>query len=745
MTPNPRLICLIAFATSVGSGRTLLAQPAGPGGLNFWNEPVNGSWFDHLAWNGVLPSQGGVPTLEQTAHIAWDSAYTVTIQNGQGICHHLSIANSAATLQVRGAQGDASLWTFGTELNNDGLLLLGGSGAVRNSHLVINSNCTLRYAGILRLAPEAGGTARIVSPVGLGYLLVHENGHVIEGAGEIGVRLENNGLIQANVPGGKLTFNANWSQQNNATIRATAGGQVWLAMPSSPSGFEQSEAGEIMIEDGSSLWLQSAGLLGFSGGSLTTSGSGVIYVFAQGFSLENTTLTTGSRMAWVGNAGIHIGPAGMTNDGVMNLGATGFLASDVGESATLSGGGRAQLEGGQIGKFLDGFSYTIINGPEHTIGGIGTIQAHLINNGTIVADRNGLSSGPSVLQFQQAPKTNHGLISATGGGTINISSVSVTQSADGELHAGDGSSIAISSSTVTGGTLSTTGSGVIFANGSGETLADVTVAPGARIVSPCVRSLYLGGTVFNDGVITVDNAGCGPSFAYLRATGGAYVGGVGEIRLARTQTNASAFLAGDGGPQDPLILGPGQSLTGSGSITGAVWIEGTIAPDQPFGGGGTVGGFSGGAELVLTPTTTFECDLLSPATFDRITGMSEVMVDGHLAISLVGGYQPTLESAFTVISASSVAGEFESVQGPALPTNLAWRVRYGTTSVSVVVTCAADIDGDGITGLSDLARQLAHFGVSDVGGEDGDITGDGVIDIQDLAFLLSQFGLACQD
>lgn len=32
------------------------AQTAGPGGINFWNSPVDGNWFDSLAWNGVLPS-----------------------------------------------------------------------------------------------------------------------------------------------------------------------------------------------------------------------------------------------------------------------------------------------------------------------------------------------------------------------------------------------------------------------------------------------------------------------------------------------------------------------------------------------------------------------------------------------------------------------------------------------------------------------------------------------------------------
>jgi plastocyanin len=60
------------------------------------------------------------------------------------------------------------------------------------------------------------------------------------------------------------------------------------------------------------------------------------------------------------------------------------------------------------------------------------------------------------------------------------------------------------------------------------------------------------------------------------------------------------------------------------------------------------------------------------------------------------------------------------------------------------VTCAEDLNGDGIVDISDLALLLSNFGRSDSPGPgDGDIDGSGTIDLTDLAMLLSAFGQSC--
>lgn len=58
--------------------------------------------------------------------------------------------------------------------------------------------------------------------------------------------------------------------------------------------------------------------------------------------------------------------------------------------------------------------------------------------------------------------------------------------------------------------------------------------------------------------------------------------------------------------------------------------------------------------------------------------------------------------------------------------------------------CPADLNGDGVVDLSDLATLLANFGAA--GGAthaDGDVDGDGDVDLADLAALLARFGEVC--
>jgi hypothetical protein len=58
--------------------------------------------------------------------------------------------------------------------------------------------------------------------------------------------------------------------------------------------------------------------------------------------------------------------------------------------------------------------------------------------------------------------------------------------------------------------------------------------------------------------------------------------------------------------------------------------------------------------------------------------------------------------------------------------------------------CIADIDEDGLIGLSDLSALLENFGMpSGATALDGDLDGDGDVDLTDLSALLTDFGLSC--
>jgi hypothetical protein len=58
--------------------------------------------------------------------------------------------------------------------------------------------------------------------------------------------------------------------------------------------------------------------------------------------------------------------------------------------------------------------------------------------------------------------------------------------------------------------------------------------------------------------------------------------------------------------------------------------------------------------------------------------------------------------------------------------------------------CPADLDGDGVVSLADLARLLSNFGRSgDASPADGDMNGDGSVNLTDLTIFLSDFGATC--
>jgi len=73
----------------------------------------------------------------------------------------------------------------------------------------------------------------------------------------------------------------------------------------------------------------------------------------------------------------------------------------------------------------------------------------------------------------------------------------------------------------------------------------------------------------------------------------------------------------------------------------------------------------------------------------------------------------------------------------------------GVPAISVALdlrpACCADLTGDDLVGLDDLALLLPHFGTG-CGAHyaDGDVDGDGDVDLPDLAILLGCFGLDCR-
>lgn len=658
---SPLVLALALVATGSAS-----AQSCGTGGCAFWATEVNDSWFNPFRWGGILPWQGGVPNSSVSCRIELAVQIDVLGQGQGASCHHLQFNHTGAVVRVAGSSFRAELNVHGTQMDNNGLILIGGQDALHDSSLIIHNNTNANGAnGRIRLSAPPNHGAFLSPYSNLGWLLVNWPSHTIEGNGTIRVRLQNDGLVDANVAGRSLTFESLHNIDNNSLVRARNGGSLVLSMANGDHGFRQFGGGEIVIENGSGLALVSAGDQGLIGGRLQTIGSGVATVFSQGFRIEDVHVVAGSRMTFSGNAGLYIGPLGLENDGLIHTGPNGFVTSRFADSTTMRGTGRLQLEGGALSALFGGGGQAMVNSAGHSIGGFGTIALALTNRGELLADRNGQTSGPIRLTLQTSAQVNEGTMVARGGGSLHLQSVTLTQSAQGVVRAEHDSGFVLEGGNpmVFGGTLATSGTGTIYVGSSTARLENLTLAAGANVLVPCGITLTIAGTIANRGTITVDNAGCGPNFATLRGSGATALTQAGEVRLRADGPSGNVTLEGAGGL---LTLASGQVLTGFGRINGEVRIDGAIAPDQSHAPLGPVGTLSvnPGAMLTLGNSADAVFDLASPASFDRIAGSGTVQLGGRLVLNSVDGYVPALGTSFDLITATSVSGRFRSVQFP---------------------------------------------------------------------------------
>lgn len=684
----------LALALAVAATGTASAQSCGTGGCAFWGTEVNDSWFNPFRWGGILPWQGGVPNSSVSCRIELAVQVDVLGQGQGASCHHLQFNHTGAVVRVAGSSFRAELNVHGTQMDNNGLILIGGQDALQDSSLIIHNNTNANGAnGRIRLSAPPNHGAYLSPYSNLGWLLVNWPSHTIEGNGTIRVRLQNDGLVDANVAGRTLTFESLHNIDNNNLVRARNGATLILSMANGNHGFRQFGQGRIVIENGSGLALVAAGDQGLSGGRLQTIGSGVVTVFSQGFPIDDVHFEAGSRMTFSGNAGIYIGPLGIENDGLIHTGPSGFVTSRFAASTTLTGNGRLQLEGGALSALFGGGGQAMVNGTGHTIGGVGTIALALTNQGEVLADRNGLGSGPSQLTLQTSGQVNEGTMVARGGGSLNLQSVTLTQNAQGLVRAEQDSAFVLEGiSTVIGGTLATSGNGVIYTNTATARLENLTLAAGANLLVPCARELTLVGTINNRGTITLDNAGCGPSYAIVRGSGVTALAQSGEIRLRANGPSGNVTLTSGGGL---LTLGPSQVLTGTGKLGGELQVNGAISPDQSYAPIGPVGriDLNAGTTLALGGSASTVIDIASAASHDRIGGSGNVQLGGTLVISALGAYVPPLGTSFDLITGAMISGRFQSVELPPQYAGLDARVEVLSDRVRLTVVAPLLVNG----------------------------------------------------
>src|ERR1700723_1731459 len=268
-----------------------------------------------------------------------------------------------------------------------------------------------------------------------------------------------------------------------------------------------------------------------------------------------TLSNTGDSVTLLNNTVLTV-DGNITNNGTITLGATGNSTElNIGASLTLSGTGTLVLGTGNTNYILGTSGVTLTNASNITgVGNIGNGALILANTGTMNAN---VSGDTLVLQPDgSVANSNSGTLEATNGGTLELYGGSWTNTG-GTISATAGSTVnLVASVSITGGTLTTTGNGVIDdPAGQYAYLTNVTNKGTYNIINNA--ETVISGTITNND--TINLLPTGNTTALYVAAGGATLTGSGSVLMG---TGATSYIYGSSG----AMLTIDQGISGAGNI-----------------------------------------------------------------------------------------------------------------------------------------------------------------------------------
>ena len=128
--------------------------------------------------------------------------------------------------------------------------------------------------------------------------------------------------------------------------------------------------------------------------------------------------------------------------------------------------------------------------------------------------------------------------------------------------------------------------------------------------------------------------------------------------------------------------------------------------------------------------------------FDRLLlgGADTINLDGTLTVNLDPAYVPAFGDTWNIIDGGTVNSEFATANMPAAGLGPVFRVIYESNRAFIILTCDADLTGDGALDFFDISAFLGFFGAGDTR---GDINQDGEFDFFDISLFLQIFSGTC--
>ena len=520
---------------------------------------------------GAIHSEGGPPGVLGANLLDGTHAYGLT-NNG------LVVVDDNSALSVIG-----SITNLGT-LRVDGSsnaaeLLVGAGGASFTgsaaAHANGGANIVLTSASKSVITGASATSTLTLST----WQFITGQGQV--GGGQLTLVLKPLTFIDANAAGALVLSTGAGSIINNGIIRASSTGGLKV-VDSLVTGSGSFDAANSVIT------LQGAHIVGQG---LEADGTGVI--ISDGALLDGraASIVHFGAMKVAANSTLTL-EGNLNNDSASTLtlgAASTFGTLLVLGSASLSGGGKVILSDNGDNTISGVNAGTTFTNNDNTISGaglIGGVRMAFVNKAAGLINANGVNA--LTIDTAGMTMTNAGWIQASGSGGLALQNVKVNGSTGGTISIGAGSVVTLRNTTLVGGTLMSSGTGV-FQTLDNFNLLDgrsSTVTDSAEIDVGGSTKLTIEGAIANSGLISLNGVG-GYSILAIGGAGTTLSGG-GHLTLSDVAGNivVGATVLAKLTNVDNTISGSGQ--LGQGQMVLANQAGGVINANGADDGGLTI-------------------------------------------------------------------------------------------------------------------------------------------------------------
>ena len=129
----------------------------------------------------------------------------------------------------------------------------------------------------------------------------------------------------------------------------------------------------------------------------------------------------------------------------------------------------------------------------------------------------------------------------------------------------------------------------------------------------------------------------------------------------------------------PFIVPAGKSIGGTGSISGDITNSGTVTPGHSPGSLSIAGAYT----QTETGKLLIELAGTSPDLFDTLSSTGPATLSGNLELALLDNFLPNYADSFTILTASSLTGQFANAQNQLSFSAGTFDILYTPTSVTL--------------------------------------------------------------